>query len=119
MSAWDKVKRFMCGVRGEPVEWMYLCDEVDAARAEDEAQLELAKAKYQTLGNMLRYIAFVTCGDEDADPQLGVDRLKDAFERARQAEADAFIAGFSAGLSNSTRGPIADYQTWQQSKREP
>lgn len=45
---------------------------------------ELASVKIGGRGNMLRYIAFVTTGDESADPQLGVDRL---CARAEQAES--------------------------------
>jgi len=35
--------------------------------------------------NMLRYIAFVTCGDENGDAQLGVDRMKAENERLTAA----------------------------------
>lgn len=45
--------------------------------------LELEGNKAGVRGNMLRYIAFVTTGDESGDAQLGADRLTAELERER------------------------------------
>ena len=48
----------------------------DAEIAALKADLERSEARSGTKDNMLRYIAFVTTGDSDGDPQLGADALK-------------------------------------------
>jgi hypothetical protein len=78
-------------------------DEIDAWRqhareaGEREAHLarEIERLDFMlgVRGNMLRYIAFVTTGDEAGDAQLGVDRMKAALDLAKSALPDAEIAG--------------------------
>lgn len=48
-----------------------------------EAELDKAQLSADVRGNMLRYIAFVTTGDENGDAQLGADRLKAQLEAAQ------------------------------------
>jgi hypothetical protein len=48
-----------------------------------------AQNKADVRGNMLRYIAFVAGGDEAADPQLSVDRMKAQLQEMRDYAARA------------------------------
>lgn len=59
------------------------------AREEAKRDFEIMDARRGTLGNMLRYIAFVAAGDETADSQLAVDRLKERAERLQEIVASA------------------------------
>ena len=70
-----------------------LTQENDALKAEQavaQAAKDHAALRRGTLGNMLRYIAFVLAGDETADAQLAADRAQTAIIdlRARLAAAE-------------------------------
>jgi hypothetical protein len=60
-------------------DWAALWQHIEAQAAQVQAletALDTSFAACGVLGNMLRYIAFVTTGDENGDAQLGADRMK-------------------------------------------
>jgi hypothetical protein len=59
-----------------------------------EAELEVAISRSGIKSKMLRYIAFVLTGDENADVQLAADRVKSALavERERVAQLEVALA---------------------------
>jgi len=58
-------------------------------------------------GNMLRYIAFVSTGDEAGDPQLGVDRLK-----AESTRLTAQVAALTEAADRALRLAEEVANTW-------
>ncbi len=71
---------------------------VKTLRAEVATLKETRDSLLGVRGNMLRYVAFVTTGDEMGDALLGVDRLK---TRAEQAEAN--VAWLREALTSITK----------------
>lgn len=69
----------------------------EARLAAVEAERDHEQNKADVRGNMLRYIAFVTTGDENGDGQLGVDRLTAERDRLKVALQDVTIGMDRAG----------------------
>ena len=83
----------------------------DYRQTGDEASLYRHVADVRA--NMLRYIAFVTCGDEHGDAQLGVDRMKAENARLTAALRTAREALQAALTLPRPRGDYSE-STWAQ-----